>query len=429
MRGSIFLSGFLSDFFSGFRGGNRRSMRVARFAGYVWARFQKDQCLSVASALTLTSLLSIVPLMAVVLAAFSIFPEFNRMGTLISDFVFRNFVPSFGRTIQTHLMEFVSQARSLQFFGIAFLLATALKLMSTIDKALNAIWGAARKRNWARGFVLYWAFLTLGPILAGLSVGLTSYFASLPVISDAARQAEPLISMILPFALTWAALSLLYMAVPNRKVPLAHALAGGALGAVFFELGKRLFTLYIAWFPNFKIIFGAMTSVPLFMLWVYISWVFVLLGAEIARGFSAFPAALKREGRGGDFADALAVLEIFHHHYRLGRPLFLKDILAALPGLSESRARGILFHFLKAGVVGRLSRGGLVLIAALGELTLARFHRMMPWSLPREKIEGLAPEFADVFTRSARETDRILSIPLERLFQDPGAEEREREKT
>ena len=394
-------------------------MNVKKFAGYVLRRFQKDQCMSVASALTLTSLLSIVPLMAVVLSVFSAFPEFDRMGTQISDFVFKNFVPSFGEAIHHYLMEFVSQARSLQLFGIAFLIATALKLMSTIDKALNSIWETVKKRSWVRVFLLYWSFLTLGPIFIGLSVGVTAYVASLPIFSGAAKYAEPLISTALPFVLTWVALTLLYIAVPNRKIPFLHGLAGGALGALFFELGKRLFTFYIKLFPNFKIIFGAMTSIPLFFLWIYISWLVVLLGAEIVRGFSAFPRSHESSGkRDDDFSMALVILGLFYQRYRLGKPLTMETLLGQLPGIPEAQARRVFVEFLKAGIIGRLSGGAFTLLVSLGELTLGKFYRMMPWRLPEGNGKHISPELSKLFQRAAQETDSRLAVPLDTFFTE-----------
>ena len=396
---------------------NFQAMNVTKFAEYVLRRFRKDQCLSVASALTLTSLLSIVPLMAVILSVFSAFPEFDRLGTQISDFVFKNFVPSFGEAIHHYLMEFVAQARSLQLFGIAFLIATALKLMSTIDKALNSIWETMKKRSWIRLFLLYWSFLTLCPIFIGLSVGITAHVASLPIFSGAAKYMEPLISTALPFVLTWMALTLLYIAVPNRKIPFLHGLAGGALGTLFFELGKRLFTFYITLFPNFKIIFGAMTSIPLFFLWIYISWVVVLLGAEIVRGFSAFPRSHESSGkRDDDFSMALVILGLFYERYRLGKPLTMDILLATLPGTPESQARRIFIHFLKTGIIGRLSDGRFTLLVSLHELTLGKFHRMMPWRLPDGSEKNVSPDLSVVFQRVAQETDSRLAVPLNDFF-------------
>jgi len=287
--------------------------------------------------------------------------------------------------------------------------------MSTIDRVLNSIWQSARRRSWVRVFLLYWSFLTLGPILVGLSVGLTSYFSSLPIISDAAKQAEPLVSMIFPFFLIWLALTLLYIAVPNRKVPFLHAVAGGALGAVFFELSKSLFAFYITLFPNLKIMLGAMTSIPLFLLWIYISWVFVLLGAETVRCLSSFPVR-GRSGRSENFAAAVAVLEIFHKHYCQGRPLTMKNLLEKLPGMSEAQAREIFVQFLRTKIIGRLSEGGFVLIVSLNELTLAKFYRMMPWRLSGGKTEGISRELSEIIEHAARDIDKRLSTAMDKLF-------------
>ncbi|OGP59483.1 MAG: hypothetical protein A2V65_09530, partial [Deltaproteobacteria bacterium RBG_13_49_15] len=297
------------------------------FSRHVWVRFQEDRCTFIASSLTLTTLLSLVPLMAVALAIFSAFPDFTQLITEIQDFLFRNFVPAAGEVVQKYIQDFVSQAQRLKAFGIVFLIITALLMMATIDNALNTIWRVKVKRQWVRIFLLYWAILTLGPILVGFSVGLTSYFVSLPVISDAAEQVGSLIATALPFFLTAIALTMAYVSIPNCKVRIGHALFGGIIAALLFELAKRGFALYITTVPTYKLVFGTFATIPIFLVWVYLSWLVVLFGAEIVHGFTDHHPDWSEISRENRFSIALQIISLCYGRQKKGIPVS-KDVLA-----------------------------------------------------------------------------------------------------
>ncbi|MBV2097302.1 MAG: YihY family inner membrane protein, partial [Candidatus Thiodiazotropha sp. (ex Codakia orbicularis)] len=197
--------------------------------------------------LTYTTLLSLVPLMTVMLALFSIFPVSERISAQIEDFLFQNFVPAAGEAVHQHLKNFSQKAAQLTGVGFLFLILVALLLMSNIDKAFNTIWHVRRKRPALAKFTVYWAILSLGPILIVISVGVTSYLVSIPFFSDAETVAllrSRLLGMM-PILISALAFTLLYALVPNRSVMLRHAVAGGVVAALLFEASKRGFALYV----------------------------------------------------------------------------------------------------------------------------------------------------------------------------------------
>jgi len=389
--------------------------RGVRFLRFVWNRFGEDRCTFIASALTLTSLLALVPLMAVALAIFSAFPEFTQRVVEVQNFLFRNFVPDSGAVIQEHLLEFVAQAQRLQLFGILFVVVTALLLMATIDSAFNTIWRVQKKRPWVRVFLLYWGVMTLGPLLVGLSVGLTSYFASLPVISDAAQQVGSLRRTFLPFLLTATFLTLTYTMVPNCRVRIRHALWGGVLAAVLFEISKRGFTFYVTTVPTYKMVFGTLATIPLFFIWVYLSWMVVLFGAEIAHGLSVFRsgAAVDENQR---LLNALEVLMILRRHQKQGFPLDRESLLKQLSKITDADLDGALKALLKNRFIGELAGGGYVLMHLMEDLTLSTVCRKLGWPLPEAGNPRFSRELQRIFREADQALEALFSVPLSELL-------------
>lgn len=228
------------------------------------------------------TLLSIVPLISVVLAALSIFPTFADTGVEIKSFVLENFVPASSEAMETYLDEFVANAGKMTAVGISFLFVVALMLISAIDESLNYIWRVEKKRALMVSFSLYWMVLTLGPVLVGTSLGVSSYLGSLNLLNlHGVELLAPRMLRGLPFVLTTLAFFGLYTLVPNCRVMFRHAMIGAVFASVLFELSKKAFALYAINFPSYELIYGALAVIPLLFVWVYLSWCIVLLGAEV----------------------------------------------------------------------------------------------------------------------------------------------------
>src|SRR5881409_1909210 len=244
-------------------------------------RFREDRLGITASSLTFTTLISLVPLVTVMLALFSAFPMFSTFQGALEKYFLQSLVPdSIAKPVLTALTQFATKANRLGTVGLVFLVFTALALMLTIDRTLNAIWRVRTPRPIAQRVLVYWAAVTLGPLLLGLSLTITSYAIS---ASQGFVGAMPggvsLLLGSLEFALLAAAMSGLFHYVPNTYVRWRDALAGGLFVAVGFELAKRGFAWYIASVPSYSTVYGAFATVPIFLIWIYLGWVIVLLGA------------------------------------------------------------------------------------------------------------------------------------------------------
>lgn len=264
----------------------QRTQEALSFSRYVVRRFIDDGCQQNAAALTYMSLFAIVPLMTVGFAMFSAIPAFESMGGKVQSFIFEHFVPSTGSEVQTYLESFSKQARSLTGFGVAFLAGTAYLMLRNIEKTFNKIWRARSHRKGLNNFLLYWAILTLGPVLLGASLVMTTYLAVFVKDIDVVG-IMPLVLKYLPWLFTSITFSLLFMAVPNCKVPLRHAAIGGFITAALFELAKNLFASLVA-NSSYELVYGTFATIPLFLFWLYFSWLLLLGGAELVRALSSY---------------------------------------------------------------------------------------------------------------------------------------------
>lgn len=253
-----------------------------QFVYQVANRFDQDRCERVAGALSFTTLLAIVPLTAVMLAVLSLAPGFSAWMTVIQDFIYSNFVPASGEVVQKYLTQFAGKAGQLTAVGLLVLMITAIMLMATIEQAFNDIWRTANTRKLLYRFLVYWALLTLGPILVAVSLTLTSKIFTLPFLGRSdVTLLHSMLDVMLPLVFEFGAVVLLYTVVPNVPVLWRNALVGGLFAAVLLETAKYLFAASMKYFTSYQIIYGAIAALPIFLVWVYISWVIVLLGAIV----------------------------------------------------------------------------------------------------------------------------------------------------
>jgi membrane protein len=257
---------------------------------YFVRRIKREQIQVVAGYLSYVCLMSLVPLMVVMLSVMTAFPLFSELQETIEQFVYKNFVPAAGDVVQHYLSGFVDNASKMSAVAVSFLFIAALLLISSIDNTFNNIWRVNDKRRTITSFAMYWMVLTLGPILVGASIALSSYLVSIVSadeygvsgLFDVFLRLLPLLSSIVAFVI-------LYMAVPNKAVPFKYAISGALVAGVLFELAKKAFALYIAAFPSYQVIYGALATIPIIFLWVYVSWLIVLTGALITVSLQEYP--------------------------------------------------------------------------------------------------------------------------------------------
>ncbi|EOC9507253.1 virulence factor BrkB family protein [Salmonella enterica subsp. enterica serovar Infantis] len=254
----------------------RHTRPVRAWLKLLWQRIDEDNMTTLAGNLAYVSLLSLVPLIAVVFALFAAFPMFSDVSIQLRHFIFANFMPATGDVIQRYIEQFVANSNKMTAVGACGLIVTALLLMYAIDSALNTIWRSKRTRPKVYSFAVYWMILTLGPLLAGASLAISSYLLSLRWASDLNTVIDNVLR-ILPLLLSWISFWLLYSIVPTTRVPNRDAF----VAALLFEAGKKGFALYITMFPSYQLIYGVLAVIPILFVWVYWTWCIVLLGAEI----------------------------------------------------------------------------------------------------------------------------------------------------
>jgi membrane protein len=310
----------------------KRLPALAHFARLVARRFNDDRCMQIASSLTFTTLLALVRLATVALTLISAFPVFRELNEVLEDFVMDNLMPESADAIANHAQQFRANAAKLTAFGLAFLAATAVMLMVTIEHAFDQIWRVTRSRSAFQRAIIYWTLLTIGPVLVGASLSLTSWLVSLSLglVHDIPGAGLVLLKTV-PVVLTSLALALLYATMPNRRIAVRDALVGGLLAGLVFEAGKRGFGWYIAQFPTHKLVYGAFASVPVFLLWIYVSWLIVIFGAVVVAVLPEWRARARQGTRppGADFVDALRILRALWAAHGKGEVVRLARLHAA----------------------------------------------------------------------------------------------------
>lgn len=288
----------------------------------LWQRLRQDRLPLTASSLTYTTVLALVPLFTVILSVFTMFPIFAEMQGALQQSLVDSLIPeSIAGNVMRYLNEFAGRAGQLGLLGIAGLVVTSLSLILTIDKTLNQIWRVTEPRRLGERVLIYWALLTLGPLLLAASIAMTSYVLSassgmlpaLPVGADFALSGAH-------FALVVGGLALLYHFVPRTAVRWRHALAGALVATMAFSLARWGMGLYLAHNRTYSHVYGAFAAVPVLLLWIYVSWLIVLLGAVVAAYLPSLASPLMR---------------------RLGAPGWAFELaLEALRALAASRGDG-----------------------------------------------------------------------------------------
>jgi membrane protein len=397
------------------------------FSRFSIRQFYHQRGLQIASSLAYVTLLALVPLVTVMFGFLGGLSVFEDMGDSVQTFIFNNFAPAFGESIRQYLNDFSQKASKLTTTGIIILIAIALMLMATIDSALNTIWHVRHRRNPVARFLVYWAIISLGPILVGIGLVSTSYLLSTSVVSgvDVSLGFElkkHLLSSV-PFLTTSVAFTLIYVLIPNCYVSRRNALIGGVIAAILFELAKYGFGIYVKSVPTYEAIYGAIAIIPTFLVWMYMSWVIVILGAHITFCLSAFRMEFEKKAtRGSDwtFVDAYMLICGLWRAQKQGMPLSSIKLKKYGIKLPQFQVNEIMELLLAANWVQRGVGGSWLLCRDLAEVTLKDLYDIIPKRLPTsEQVQhrdNWANYLHEFLAKHNKDTDQLLSLPLRDLL-------------
>lgn len=392
---------------------------VCGFFYYAGKRFYWDNYFGTAAALTYTALLAMVPLMTIVFTIFSAFPAFGRLKTQLQDLLFDNLVPQVGAAVREYLNRFMENAGQSTAFGVVGLALSAVLLLFTIESAFSTIWRVAEPRPRITRFLTFWAILTLTPLLVGASVSASSTLFTPAEVAHWQEVTAPFArySILLPGLIESLGFTLLYVVVPNRSVRWDDAAWGGLTGAVLLEASKGGFVWYMRSFPAYETIYGALSTVPIFLLWLYIAWSTVLLGAVVTASLPEWRVGkLIRHGPGElhpapRLAVALAVLSELMEVNRRGGGARRRTLVDRVP-VGSVVIEGILEQLRDADWVDRTTRNTWVVTRDLGEVTLYDLHQAMGFGM-RGSVRDV-----EVLDTSWRERCAMLLDIAESRYRD-----------
>ncbi len=326
--------------------------------GTLRERLDEDRLPLSAGSLTFITIIALVPFFTVVLAVFTAFPVFGKLQGALQIWLFQSLVPdAISRQVLGYVTQFTGKAAQLGLVGSAVLLATLLTLVMTIDRTLNSIWRVKRPRPLGQQVLIYWAAITLGPLVMAASLSISSYVLSVSrgMVGGLPQFGLRVLDLFELFLLA-AGFAAMYRFVPNTPVRARHAWTGGIFAALGIELARRLLALYIQAVPTYSMVYGAFATVPILLIWIYLVWLIVLLGAVLAAHLPSLTAGPHRqaEGHGWQFQVALEILRALNQA-RQGarRGLSMAELTEALQ-LSDLQLEPVLEALLTLGWIGRL---------------------------------------------------------------------------
>lgn len=355
------------------------------FLRQIATQFRDDGCTTAAAALTFTTMIAVVPFVAIIYRILSLLPEFDGVGDKITSFVFETFLPGSSDAVLEKVLEFSAKANELTLVGIGVVFVTTMLMLMRMEKSFNRIWHVANTRAGLTRFLSYWGIISFGVPMIGVAVTAASYdgmayLAELrgSALMDVLREAVPPIATALTF-------TFLYYAVPSCRVRFPHALVGGVVTTILLAVAKEAFARVVPLFQN-DLVYGAFAALPLFVMGLYLVWVMILVGAICARTLSLIPWEDEPDGVPAAIKCA-RVLALLHNAHLDGGAVTDADILRAVPMTRRERAR--IFDVLN---VGRWLRPTSAKTWALGRglssMTLWELFLALPDGIAEENLGG-----------------------------------------
>jgi len=397
-----------------------------QFVLFVLRRFEADRCREQAGSLTYTTLFAVVPMLTVFLVIISSIKALEPARQQLQQLIYSNFLPKTTIAFDKALNAFTDKSSNLTIIGILFLFVTTVMMLTSIEKVFNRIWRVRETRGGIIGFMRYWTIISLGPILLGSAFVISSTMASLNVLSNNFAGYElngAFVLWLISFSLTVLGFFILNWTIPNRSVPIKSALIAGLFSAVVFELLKNLFGFIMSNFTSYEVIYGAFAAIPIFLLWIFLSWNIVLIGVEISYALTAFTA--HKEQKRHPVIMLLDLMELFYKKQQHGLSVSDDEALDVLGRDEIGRWPSYVLMLEQQNLVKRTDDNQYVLVRNLSQVDFWSFYSQLPYPLPKRRdlsnvhhddlwIKKIGPALVESDDYLAAK----LAIPLSTIFDD-----------
>lgn len=395
-----------------------------QFLVFVVKRFEDDKCRQQAGSLTYTTLFAVVPMLTVFLVIISSIKALAPAREQVQHFIYSNLLPRSGVAVEQYLNRFTETSSNLTAVGILILFVTAILMLSSIEEAFNHIWRVNKARGGIIGFMRYWTIISLGPILLGSAFAISSTVASMNFLNNIAGYEinGSFWLWLISFILTWLGFSLLYWTIPNRSVPIRSAFIAGMFSTLMFESLRQVFGLVMSNFTSYELVYGAFAAVPVFLLWIWLSWNVILLGVEVSYAITAF--STRTDINRHPVLILLDILELFYKRQKLGLSVSDEDAMAIL-GRGEFEDESSYLQVLQDNnLIKCTDDGDYMLCRDLNFIDFWSFYRTLNYPLPRR--DDLVLIHADdrwlavigpLLVQSDDYLAAKLSIPMARIFE------------
>ncbi|OTG95437.1 YihY family inner membrane protein [Acinetobacter sp. ANC 3832] len=397
-----------------------------QFIFFVIKRFEADRCREQAGSLTYTTLFAVVPMLTVFLVIISSIKALEPARQQLQQMIYSNFLPKTSIAFDKAFNVFTQNSSNLTVIGVLFLFITTVMMLTSIETVFNRIWRVEETRNGIIGFMRYWTIISLGPILLGSAFVISSTLASMNVLSSFTGTYQvdgTFLFWLISFALTVLGFFILYWTIPNRSVPIKAAFIAGLFGAIIFELLKNLFGFVMSNFTSYTLIYGAFAAVPIFLLWIFLSWNVVLLGVEISYALTAFHTGKIQTRQ--PVLMLLDILELFYKKQKVGQSVTDAEALNILGRGEIGRWPSYVVMLEKQNLVRRTDNNEYVLVRNLDTVDFWTFYKLLPYPLPRrDDVGNVHPD--DVWMQrigpALIDSDDFLaaklSIPLSTILEE-----------
>lgn len=382
-------------------------------------RFFKEGYTYTAGSLTYTSILALVPVTIVSMMILSVLPTFQKIIIEVQNFLIKNFVPEVGETIRENLNMFVSQAKNLPLPGIIFLFILAILMLMMVERALNTIWRVPGRRKGMATALRYWAIISLAPLFIGVSIWATTELISAPLIraADGRFTVSEFLVVVLPFLLTVIAFTVLYVIVPNCRVPWRFGFISAVFVALILELAKKVFIFYMTSFPTYKVVYGAFATIPIFLLWIFIAWNIILIGGLLSNELTMQSYNRKSIHSGSTFSSVLVWLAFLWNAQKKGQSVSFVKLYSLSTSEGNIAPEVQLATLLDLRIIKIIAGSQVMLCRDMHSYSLKKLYQELPWKFSGDAAGHLHETVCQELTKAEKQFESALDIPLSKIFE------------